>query len=257
MSTVKLSVDNQVATLFIDRAEKHNALNQAMWQQISDYCDQLQNEIKPRVLLIKAAGDKAFCAGADIAELTEIIEDESRLKTNNEIVQQAQLKLQQLPCATIAVINGVCVGGGLGLALSCDFRIAVQSAQFAITPAKLGLLYSIEDTRRLVNIIGLSRAKELLYLGKRVDGQTALDWGLINELVSSQGLAVCVDDWVKSLLSVSGNSISGIKQTLGYLIDPESTDKCHVEQLFDCAFTHPDFIEGAQAFLAKRPAKFN
>lgn len=256
MSTIRLSVENSVAQLTIDRAEKHNALTQSMWQQIAEYCDQLENEINPKVLVITGAGVKAFSAGADIEELTQIIQDDQRLSANNIIVQSAQSKIQNLPFATIASINGVCVGGGMGIAMACDFRISVEQANFAITPSKLGLLYSIEDTRRLVNLVGLSRAKELLFLGKKISAQTALDWGLVNQLVAPDRLFSEVEQLSASICEVSATSISGMKQTLAHLTQPGYLDEPHIRTLFDQAFKQMDFHEGATAFIHKRAPKF-
>ncbi|WP_228445246.1 enoyl-CoA hydratase/isomerase family protein [Thalassotalea sp. HSM 43] len=246
---------HQIANIIIDRADKYNALSQAMWQQLYDYCQQLDNEIKPRVVLIKAAGEKAFCAGADINELTDIITDEQRMQDNNAIVQQAQMALQTLSAPTIALINGVCMGGGMGIALACDFRIAAEHAKFAITPSKLGLLYSIEDTRRVVNTLGMARAKELLYLGKTISAQTALEWGMLTAMVSVDDLLESAQQLAEQLTQVSGYSISGMKQTIAFVADDQHRQQ-QIRALFDGAFSGADFEEGAQAFLQKRAAKF-
>ena len=257
MSTVTLQIEQQVAYLTINRAEKRNALTQNMWQQIYDYCLQLKITPNIKVLVLSASGDKAFSAGADIEELTDIILDSERLIENNEVVQQAQQKLEQLPFATIAAINGACVGGGLGLALSCDFRLAVEQAKFGITPAKLGLLYSVDDTRRLVNTVGNARAKELLFLGKIITTHQAAEWGLVSQICSSDSLATEVDTLVNQLLSLSGFSIKGIKQTLSYISGAISCNENDIRELFNQAFSQPDFQEGAQAFLQKRAPNFN
>lgn len=256
MSTVTLKIIDHVAHLTINRAEKRNALSQNMWQQIADYCDQLSQHASVKVLVVSAAGNKAFCAGADIEELTTLLLDNSRLMANNEIVKSAQQKLAQLKLPTIAAINGVCVGGGLGLAMCCDFRISVNHAKFAITPSKLGLLYSIEDTKRVVDLVGLSRAKELLYLGKAISAETAEKWGLLIAVVNDDELKNTVDELVLNLLSVSRNSIAGIKETLTFIQSISANNEDEIRQLFDDAFSHEDFKEGSQAFLNKRKADF-
>jgi enoyl-CoA hydratase/carnithine racemase len=256
MSTVTLEITNNIARLTLNRAEKRNALTQAMWQQVADYCDELSKNIHVKVLVVGATGNKAFSAGADIEELTEIIQDSTRLKTNNKIVQLAQQKLQQLNIPTIAAINGVCVGGGMGIAMCCDFRICVNHAKFSITPAKLGLLYSIEDTKRVVELVGVARAKELLYLGKVISAEQALKWGLVSTSVDEVYLGETVNSMVVQLLSVSSYSISGIKQTLGYISSKSTFEESNIRALFDNAFEHEDFKEGAQAFLQKRPPEF-
>jgi enoyl-CoA hydratase/carnithine racemase len=257
MSTIELTIKGQVAHLLINRENKHNALTQTMWQDIYDCCIRLKNEIKPRVLVISGAGVKAFSAGADIDELRDIIQDSARLKENNLIVQQAQQELESLPFATVAKINGICVGGGMGIALACDFRICAESSLFAITPSKLGLLYSIEDTKRLVNAVGLSRAKELLYLGNKIDADTALKWSLVMQKVPLKALEETCTELVTQLIEVSGYSISGIKKTLSFLSQTTQHEEKQIRQLFDEAFTQHDFNEGAQAFLQKRKPEFD
>lgn len=261
MSTVTLNTKGKVAYLSLNRAEKYNALTQAMWQAIANACDTLAQERAIRVLVLKAEGQKAFCAGADIQELHDMLANPDAFSASNQIVQEAQQKLAALPFATIAQINGVCVGGGMGLAMCCDFRIAVEEASFAITPAKLGLLYSLADTQRLVNLVGLPRAKELLYLGKKIDTHTAFDWGLLSQVVERAHLSEATDALVKQILGVSGYSVSGTKRALAYLCDMPNNEaldnKAALQQLFDDAFHTEDFIEGAAAFTQKRPARFN
>lgn len=263
MSTIKLSIAQGVARLTINRAEKYNALSQDMWQQVILCCEQLQQAVKDaenpnqaiHVLVISAEGEKAFCTGADIAELAEIIKDEHKMVANNRLVQEAQRAIEALPFATIAQINGLCFGGGMGLALSCDFRIAAAHASFSIPPAKLGLLYSVEDTQRVVNAIGLPRAKEMLMTGKKVDATTALHWGLVNDVVDIAALADKVNELVILLQGASAQSITGIKQTLAYITRNEG-EPSHVGALFEQAFSSEDFKEGALAFLEKRVPNF-
>ena len=257
MSTVKLTVDGAVARMHIDRAEKHNALTQTMWQQIASHCQTLVSGIHPRLLIVSAAGEKAFCAGADIAELTEIITDERRLVANNNVVQEAQQALQNLPFATLAAINGVCVGGGLGIAMCCDFRIAAEHSKFAITPSKLGLLYSLEDTKRLVSLVGVARAKELLFLGASINAHTACQWGLLTQIVPANNLVSSVSEFSEKILSVSPYSVAGMKKTIHGLCGTSHQSEAEIKALFDAAFSHSDFAEGAQAFLEKRAPVFN
>lgn len=258
MSTIILNIKEKVAYLRINRPEKYNALTQDMWQAIADACDSLANHKTVRVLVLSAAGEKAFCAGADINELHEMLSHPDRFAASNEIVQLAQKKLAALPFATIAQINGVCVGGGMGLVMCCDFRVTVKQASFAITPSKLGLLYSLEDTKRLVGLVGLARAKELLYLGRKIDAVTAERWALVNQIVAPDELESAVESLVQSILSVSGYSVSGTKRSLAHLSEvmPSEADTLAIQSLFDKAFHGDDFKEGAAAFTEKRPGRF-
>lgn len=258
MSTITLNIKGKVAYVTLNRPEKYNALTQDMWQAIADACDTLATNKAVRVLILSAAGEKAFCAGADIGELHGMLTHPDTFAASNKVVQLAQQKLAALPFATIAKINGVCVGGGMGLAMCCDFRIAVNEASFAITPSKLGLLYSLADTNRLVELVGLPRAKELLYLGKKIDAGTAEKWTLVNQIVARTDLETATETLVQSILNVSGYSVSGTKCALAHLSNtsPNKTQETAIQDLFDEAFHGDDFKEGAAAFIEKRPAKF-
>ncbi|TKB43269.1 enoyl-CoA hydratase/isomerase family protein [Thalassotalea mangrovi] len=261
MSKVRLELsklgEQTIAHMIIDRADKHNAMNQAMWGQFEEYCLQLQQEIKPRVAVVSAVGDLAFCSGADIKELQAHIDDSEWMQINNEVVQRAQLAIEQLSCPTIAAINGHCVGGGMGIALACDFRIAASDACFAITPAKLGLLYSLEDTRRLVDALGSAKARELLFTGKSIDCSTAMRWGLLTECVTGEQLTPRVDALVMQLCAASRTSIEGMKLTLGFLCGRTIASESEIRQLFDQAFTGRDFIQASLAFKNNRQVDFN
>lgn len=251
-----------VVRLSLRRAEKKNALNEAMWRELERCCSTLRAELEagasgdaPRVLVL-AGEPGAFCAGADIAELSALVHDANAMARNNALVSQAQLALERLPLPTIAVIDGPCFGGGLGLAAACDFRIASARARFAITPAKLGLLYSIEDTRRVVRLLGFARTRQMLMRGLQLDAATALTWGVLDELVEPDALPARLEQWLAELAAQSPTSMRGIKSTLGWLGGNVDHSEASVRQAFDAAFGGADFAEGAAAFLARRTPVF-
>ena len=264
---LELTQDGHIATLTIQRAEKKNAFTTAMWAQLLAACQQLLTEHAagggnaPRVLLLKGSGG-VFCAGADIEEMSALRLDVAALADNNHTVSQAQQALAALPLPTIAVIEGPCFGGGFGLAAACDFRLASSGSQFAITPARLGLLYSIEDTRRVLALLGDSRTRRLLLRSERLDAVTALAWGAVDTVVPSAELASTAQAWASSLATQSPTSMAGIKATLALLGNAEgktnggNTTEASVRSAFNAAFIGPDFAEGATAFLAKRAPRF-
>lgn len=258
---IDLHIDGPQATLHIRRAAKMNALDAAMWQQLLGHCQALAQQIQqapaaaPRVLLLRGEPG-AFCAGADIDEMSTLVQDAAALAANNRTVTQAQQALEQLPLPTLAVIDGPCVGGGFGLAAACDFRLGSTRSRFAITPAKLGLLYSLEDTRRVVALVGDTRARRLLMRGERLDAAQALAWGVLDALVEPAALQATAQDWAHGLAAQSATSMAGIKATLGHLSGRGAADEAAVRGAFDAAFTGADFVEGAQAFLARREPRF-
>ena len=232
-----------------------------MWRSLHAACIALQAAHsgpvagRARVLLIHGEGG-AFCAGADIEELSALLQDPPALAANNQVVQQAQQALAALPLATLALIDGPCFGGGFGIAAACDFRIATPRSTFAVTPARLGLLYSLEDTQRVVALLGDARTRRLLLRGERLNAATALAWGAVDALVEPDALAGAGQAWAAELAAQSPTSVAGIKATLGLLAGPATGNEAAVRAAYDAAFTGPDFAEGAAAFLQRRPPQF-
>ena len=252
---IHLTMSGTVARITLHRPDKCNALATDHWAALETALDTVAGSAASILVLSGCPG--AFCAGADIDELGQMLARTDRFVGSNALVQRTQLKLQRLPQTTLAVIDGVCVGGGLGLALACDLRLASERARFAITPAKLGLVYSTDDSRRLVQAVGMARARELLLTGRLVDAATAADWGLVNQLESVEALPAAETTWVQRLSVTSGQARRGIKAVLAHLGDDNQVSADDAAAAFHDAFSSADFAEGAAAFLAKRSPHFN
>jgi enoyl-CoA hydratase len=262
---LELTLNGGVATLAIRRAARKNAFTTTMWGMLQMHCTALAEAAAARrpdaarVLLLRGEPG-VFCAGADIEEMQRLVADPNdtqALTDNNRVVLEAQLALERLPLPTIAVIDGPCFGGGFGLAAACDFRLGSARAQFAVTPARLGLLYSRPDTARLVRLVGDARARRLLLRGERIDGATALAWGVLAEcLPDSAALDATAAQWAASLAVASRTAMAGLKATLAELGGDPQPGAEAVRTMFDAAFAGEDFAEGAAAFLAKREPRF-
>ncbi len=253
-AVISFNRDGAVARIGIQRPDKRNALATRHWAAIEAALDAIAPSAARIVVVSGVPG--AFSAGADIDELGQLLAAPGAFAANNAQVQRTQLKLQRLPQTTLAVIDGACVGGGLGLALACDLRLASHRSRFAVTPAKLGLVYSADDSRRLVNTVGLARTRELLLTGRLLDAATALDWGLVNLLADEDGLQALEQAQLQQLLATSGQARSAIKTVLGHLGGDPHFDAAAAQAAFDDAFTSSDFAEGAAAFLDKRAPRF-
>lgn len=252
---ISCSVDGRVARIGIRRPDKRNALASRHWEALEAALAAVRESAADIMVLSGVPG--AFSAGADIDELGELLATPEAYAASNAVVQRTQLALQRLPQTTVAVIDGACVGGGLGLALACDLRLASARARFAITPAKLGLVYSADDSRRLVQAVGMARARELLLTGRLLDAAIAADWGLVHQLAEVDALDAAEAALLDGLCATSGQARRGIKTVLGHLGGDAAVDAAQAAAAFDGAFSSSDFAEGAAAFLAKRPPRFS
>lgn len=252
---ISCSVEGRIARIGIRRPDKRNALANRHWEALEAALAAVRESRADIMVFSGVPG--AFSAGADIDELGELLATPEAYSASNAVVQRTQLALQRLPQTTVAVIDGACVGGGLGLALACDLRLASARARFAITPARLGLVYSADDSRRLVHAVGMARARELLLTGRLLDAATAADWGLVHQLVDVDALEAAEAALIEGLCATSGQARRGIKTVLGHLGGDATMDAAQAAAAFDGAFASSDFAEGAAAFLAKRAPRFS
>lgn len=248
--TLRLETDGAVARLLIDRVDKRNAFNQAMWLALPQLVAQAVADPAVRVIVVQSAAGGVFCAGADIGEMMANREDAGWLATNQAAINAAQYELTRAAKPTVAFIDGDCIGGGCGLALACDIRVATLRARLGITPAKLGLVYPLHDTKLLVDLVGPGQARRIMYTGALLDADEALRVGLVEQLGDD------AEDLIAAIAGNSGFSTSGIKQFIRRVLDGQTDDDADTLDTFAAAFSGADFHEGASAFLAKRKAQF-
>jgi enoyl-CoA hydratase/carnithine racemase len=252
-----LAVNEGVATLTVDRPDKHNALSLEMWLALPGLMHRVGMDPEVQVVVLTGAGGSAFSAGADIAEFAELFATPEGTARFNAAVRSGNLALERCPKPTIAMVHGLCVGGGCGLALHCDLRFAGAGARFGITPAKLGFVYPFEDTRRLVDHVGPARAKDLLFSGRLIRADEALAIGLVDRVVEDATLAEVVRDYAATLCGLSQFSIQAAKRIIQAIQDGATaiTDAGAATFLEEAA-RNVDFVEGREAFVAKRRPSF-
>lgn len=252
--TLRLERTGAIGHLLIDRPDKRNAFTQVMWEALPDLIDQAVADSAVRVIVLRAAESGAFCAGADISEFGEHARDAAWRARNQTAIGMAQVRLARTGKPVIAAVEGDCIGGGCGLAIACDIRVAGPAARFGITPAKLGLTYPLHDTKLLVDLIGPGQAKRILFGGALVGADEALRIGLIEQMAEN-----AVEAAVALADTIAGNSTFStrhIKQVVRRILDGQADDDAVTRGWFDQAFTEPDFETGVAAFLAKRKPDF-
>ncbi|GFE80443.1 enoyl-CoA hydratase [Steroidobacter agaridevorans] len=252
--TVRLEKQGAIARLVIDRAAKRNAITQAMWDLFPSLLDDAMKDAAIKVVILQSAVDGVFSAGADISEFATGALDPAWQKMNQAAIRKVQYELARAPKPVIALIDGDCVGGGCGLAIACDIRVASSRARFGITPAKLGLVYSLHDTKLLVDLVGQGQAKRMLFSGQLLDAAEAHRIGLVEIL--SENAAGEADQLADVIASNSPQAIRAIKGIVRRILDGQPDDDASTQQVFSAAFGSEDFAEGVAAFLAKRKAQF-
>ncbi len=252
--SITTRLEGAIGILSIDRPAKRNAFTQAMWEEFPRALQILLADAAVKVIVLASAGGGSFSAGADIGEFAAGSQDPDWRAKNQASIAKAQLSLSRAEKPVIAAIEGDCIGGGCGLAIACDLRVAGPAARFGITPAKLGLVYSLHDTKLLVDIVGPSAAKRILFTAQLLPADEALRLGLV-DILSENPMA---DAMVLAgqIAAVSSHSVRQSKKMIRRILDGQAHDDAETSALFADAFSGPDFAEGASAFLEKRKPEF-
>jgi enoyl-CoA hydratase len=250
---VELTFCEDCVILTLNRPEALNALSFAILDEIGAAIDHAGRS-KARALIVTGAGPKAFCAGADIKELGS--RDLMKQKRGAEHGQAVFAKLDELPIASIAVINGYAFGGGLELALACTFRIATPNAKMACPEIKLGLIPGYGGTQRLPRIIGEARALDLVITGRTVDANEAERIGLVSKIVTGDPVAeglTFAKIFTNYSLPVIGFARAAVQRALTVPLREGLKIEADLSTL---AYRTEDSVEGIAAFSEKRPARF-
>ncbi|UYM04638.1 enoyl-CoA hydratase-related protein [Solicola gregarius] len=248
--------DGSVATLTLNRADSHNAISLGMYRELPDLVAGVDADPGVKVLVVRGAGERAFASGADISEFQEVRGDAASAKAYNEHVAAAEHALESFSKPTVAMIHGYCIGGGFGLALACDLRFGDERSRFAITPAKLGLVYSLESTKRLVDLVGPARTKWVLYSGQQIRAERALALGVLDELYDAAELEEQTYEFCRLVTTRAQFSVRAAKQIVGRITNGQVEDDEHTTHLRNSSFDTDDYAEGVRAFLAKRSPEF-
>lgn len=247
--------DPAIVTVTVNRPERRNALTLAMWTEIGRIFSDLSADPIVRAIILTGAGG-VFCAGADISEFPAVRATVEDGHTYEAAANGCQVAIATCTKPTIAAVSGACYGGGVGLALSCDFRVADSSAYFAIPAARLSNVYGIVETRALFDAVGLAVAKEVLFTGRRYNADEAMRLGLATHAADGTALQAATD-FANSMRASAPLTIKGAKVVLEAIARHETEQrKAAIDQVMDQAMASADYREGVAAFAAKRDPQF-
>ncbi|KAA2237052.1 enoyl-CoA hydratase [Salinarimonas soli] len=252
---LRLALDGAVATLSIDNPARRNALDLEMWRALPEIAAGLARDERVRALVVRGAGDGPFASGADIAEFETVRADAAGGRAYEAANEAAFDALAALPQPTIAMIRGFCLGGGFGLALACDLRIAGRDAVFGIPAGRLGVGYPPGAMRMVVAAMGAAAAKDLFFTARRIDAETARSLGVVRDVVAPEALEAEVAGLAQVIAANAPLTLRAAKAAIDKASGIAAPDGSAAALAAAC-FDSEDYREGRTAFLDKRAPVF-
>ena len=248
--------DGGVATIRMDRPDKHNAISYAMWQGFAQLMPALAEDDDVEVVVLRGTPGGPFSAGADISEFTTLRSEPAGAKAYSEAVAAGEGAIIRFPKPTIALVQGFAIGGGTQVAVACDLRVCDTTSRFGVTPAKLGIVYALGSTARLVETVGAAWARWILLTGDLLDAEQALRIGLVHEVHAPDAVEARAYALAQTLSSRARISLTGGKELISRAAHGQLEEDAHVQALYEQSWTSAEYAEGVAAFLAKRPPTF-
>jgi enoyl-CoA hydratase/carnithine racemase len=247
--------DGGIVVVTLNHPERRNAVTHAMWRALAETFGALDADPEARAVVLTGAGGN-FSAGADISEFDRVRGTAEQAAVYSADVAAAETAIRSIRKPTVAAISGYAVGGGCLLALGCDFRIADRSAQMGIPAARLSIVYGIEATRSLMNVVGAVNAKRILFTGARFGVDEVREMGLVDMVVDDDPVDAAAA-YVRRMAENAPLSIQGAKLAINGLMDGEmGARSAAFREIASRAVDSEDYREGRQAFLEKRPPRF-
>ncbi|MEO1137229.1 MAG: enoyl-CoA hydratase-related protein [Pseudomonadota bacterium] len=250
--TQGLRYDSGAKAIILDQPDKRNAISAEMWAALQSAVQNAEADPDCKVVKIYGAGEH-FAAGADITEFEQAYATKESAAIYTQTMLDGLSALEACAKPTIAVIRGVCVGGGCSLALACDFRFGAASARIGVTPGKLGLVYSADDTRRLIRAVGTANAKQLLMTADIISADKAKRIGFLDAMADDSTLDNFTREFIAKIEGLSQWSVRATKKMFALL---HEGDQSQADTLMLSSFEGEDFKEGYKSFLEKRRPKF-
>ncbi|MBF0492920.1 MAG: enoyl-CoA hydratase/isomerase family protein [Deltaproteobacteria bacterium] len=257
MEFKNLLVENNqgIVTLKINRPQAMNALNPEVLSELAVFAHEVNKKDEIKAVIITGAGEKAFVAGADIAAMKDMTTLQAKAFCDLGHCVMKQIETAHKPI--VAAVNGFCLGGGLELALSCDFIYASENAKLGLPEVNLGIFPGFGGTQRLPRLIGKNRAKEMIFTARMLSAAEAYEWGIINKVTPAADLMSAVQATVQEMIKKGPLAIQLAKQSINQGSDLDINSGLAIEKaIFPTVFSTEDKKEGITAFLEKRKAEF-
>lgn len=260
MSNVgKLIVERSgaIGRVIFSNPDKRNAMSLDMWKSLPKALQDLDGDDAVRVVVLEGAGDKAFVAGADISQFEDVRLDPKARRAYDDTVDAGYAAAIRCSKPVVAKIRGFCVGGGLGIAASCDVRICADDARFRMPAGRLGLGYNLDGIKRFVDLIGPQNTYDLFFSARMIDAAEALRMGFVSKVVPVDQLETEVAKWAGLVAENAPLTLRALKVSVNTLLSqPVGGDLNAVGNAIERCFTSEDYREGVRAFLEKREPKF-
>jgi enoyl-CoA hydratase len=254
---LKTRVDGAVGWLIFSNPERHNAVTYDMWRDMPRAIREFDSDPAVRVIAVTGDGPKAFVSGADISEFEKRRGSAEASAEYNRASQAGQDALLNTSTPTVAVIRGICFGGGVGLALACDMRISADDGRFCVPAARLGLGYGYSGIKRLIEVVGPAFAAEIFSTARRYGAAEALHMGLVNHVVPVAGLDAFAAEYLGQISDNAPLTVAAAMRAIDEALKPDrERDIRAVDDMVERCFASDDYKEGRTAFMEKRKPVF-
>ncbi|MBI2165626.1 MAG: enoyl-CoA hydratase/isomerase family protein [Chloroflexi bacterium] len=247
-----------IATITINRPQQRNAISYSMWRELREIAEGLHNDPSLRLVVFTGAGDQAFSAGGDIRDFETYRSNSAQASVYNTALEEALRAVEDIPCPTISVVKGYCVGGGCELAVFTDLRVATDGSRFGVTPARLGIVLEPYALQRLIQLLGPGGAKVLLLTARFLDAHQALRMGLVDWVLPAEEIDAFAEKLITEVSALAPFSHRSHKRLIRSILENPGLRNVPSEEreLVLRAFDTQDFHEGRRAFQEKRPPVF-
>lgn len=252
---VRVERNTDIATVILNRPDKLNALNKALWQGVGAAMTQLASDDSLRCIVLRGAGDRAFSPGADIKEFESERANFTQAKAYGTLMHQTMAAIRDCPLPTVALIKGICVGGGLELAIMCDLRICGESSRFGVPINRIGVLMAYPEIEALIDLVGRATALEILLEGRVFEAKEAKEKGLVTRVVADDQVEAEAYATARRIADGAPHANRLHKRFANRLRHPQPLTPAEFDEGFASA-NYEDYQEGYRAFVEKRKPQF-